>query len=156
MRFTHRFLANDFAYSSRRPPIPSHRFAPLQRPLRTSGGRYHMPECAPPRQPVYRVPSGSSLGSFSYPCTAAWRSFTDSLFLEARIVDRDALRLLIEPHFELPVLGIPQPALRIQHMLALRFVAVGRRTLCPLGEGRIDVTRWVVTARRRHHQVPAH
>jgi hypothetical protein len=35
----------------------------------------------------------------------------------------------------------------IQHMLALRFVAIGRRMLCPLGERCIDVTlgwSWLV------------
>src|SRR5208282_516808 len=85
---------------------------------------------------------------------AVWRRFT-LLFLETPIVGRDALRLLVEIDGDLLVLRVRQPAVPIQHMLAFVLVAIGRGPLYPLGERRIHVTHRVVTARRRHHQIPA-
>src|SRR5208282_2675992 len=89
------------------------------------------------------------------PSAAAWRRFI-LLFLEARIVSGDALRLLVEIDGDLLVLRVRQPAMPIQHVLAFVLVAIGRGPLYPLGERRIHVTHWVVAARRWQHQIPAH
>jgi len=78
------------------------------------------------------------------------------LWFEARIVRRDALRLLVELDRRLVVLRVRQAAMPIQHLFAFCLVAIGSWPLYPLDERRIHITHRVVTTRRRHHQIPTH